>query len=180
MIEIGVSKAHLIESSNYFKILLKGSFSEAIEVSPGAIKRVTLKEIAVPQFEILMNIIHLRNQKVPRKVDAESLYKLCCLIDMYEMHEATVLWTDMWFGLVWDQIPRKDSPCLRHWAFICYVLRHAESFRTVTALLQKHFKSGPRDHAVPLPPYFDSESFRTYCLQVLMLLRLTTAFMLEC
>jgi len=155
-IEMQVSAAHLIESSKYFETLLTGPFREEKESS------ILLEEVPVQPFKILMDVIHHRNKHVLKYLEAEILYQLCVLIDMYKMHEATVLWTNLWFQQLCDQIPQEKSASLQHWAFICYVLQEAEQFQAVTQILQRHFEEGADEYKVPLPPAFDGESSDTY------------------
>lgn len=155
--EMHVSSAHLSQSSKYFRALLSGSFREASGHSASDSRRIDLDEVPVEPFVILMKILHHRNRSLPKVVSAELLYQLCVMIDMYEMHEATSLWTDQWFANASYQIPQKYSTSLRHWAFICYVLQKEESFKKVTANLQRYFVEGADADEIPLPAKFDGE-----------------------
>lgn len=94
LIELHVSAMHLTEASKYFEALLTGQFREACR-DAGAIRRVPLEDIYAPAFMLLMEIAHSRYHNLPARVDAEMLFQLCILIDMYDMHELTILQTDL-------------------------------------------------------------------------------------
>jgi len=157
-VEMHVSSAHLVQSSKYFETLLTGPFAETKASSVSDVRRIPLKEVAIPPCRILMNIIHNRTNSLPERVQAETLYQLCLLIDMWEVHEATALLTDRWFTQLRDQIPQGKSARLRHWTFICHVLHKPEQFQALTALLQRHYVASMPLDDVPLPASFDGKN----------------------
>lgn len=158
LVETHVSAVHLIEASKYFETLLAGRFLEAGKVDTGAMRRIPLQDIYAPAFILLMDIVHSRYHRLPAHIDAEMLFQLCILIDMYAMHESTTLQSYLWFQRLIHQIPVCAAANLHHWAFICYVLRKSEQFRAVTAILQRYYVDSDNPCKIPLPSSLESKS----------------------
>ncbi|KAJ9658688.1 hypothetical protein H2198_003566 [Neophaeococcomyces mojaviensis] len=159
-VEVHVSSMHLIEASRYFETLLVGKFQEASE------KQIALTEIHAQAFIILMNIVHSRYRHLPKRVEPEILFQLCILIDMYGMHDSTVLQTDLWFECLLKEIPDHSAPNLHHWAFICYVLKKAEAFQAVTATIQKFYIESAVP-SIPLPSSYEGEQHQILICAIL-------------
>lgn len=49
-------------------------------------------------FEVVLNAVHGRLQKVPKKVDLTLLTKLAVLIDKYHVHEVMEMYSEQWFN----------------------------------------------------------------------------------
>lgn len=135
LVETHVSAVHLIEASKYFQTLLAGHFLEAGKVGTGATRRIPLHKIYAPAFILLMDIVHSRYHRLPAHIDAQMLFQLCILIDMYGMHESTILQSYLWFQRLSHQIPVCAAANLHHWAFFCYVFQKSKQFQAVIVVL---------------------------------------------
>ena len=149
-VEAHVSAKHLTEVSAYFSTLLQGRFTEARRDPVPGCRRLTLHEVYAPAFVHVLNILHLRHHDVPRRIDPAMLFQVCVLIDMYDIHDALALQTDLWFQDLARRIPTTAAPTLYHWAFICYALKKREAGRRVMRILLRCYTAFPVLQ-VPLP-----------------------------
>lgn len=95
--EFRVSSSHLILSSDYFKRMLTGPWSES--TAEDGMKRASAHDWDEKAFLALMNIIHGRNREVPREVTREFVAKIAAMVDYYKCHEAI----DLWFLDIWKR-----------------------------------------------------------------------------
>ncbi|KAI1100523.1 hypothetical protein F4804DRAFT_318776 [Jackrogersella minutella] len=94
--EFLLSSRHLVLASDYFKRILKGPWKEGISAPSDGRRHVDAEDWDEDAMLILMQVIHGRNEKVPRSITLEMLGKIAVLVDYYQCHEAIMIWSDIW------------------------------------------------------------------------------------
>ena len=110
-------------------------------------------------FLILLNILHLRNRKVPRIVSLEMLAKIAVLIDYYECGEALEGFTEKWVGSLVAVTPMPLTYCrdLVLWIWVTWAFSSAAHFERATAVAVKESTEAFRDLGLPIPPKVSCE-----------------------
>ncbi|KAH7420010.1 hypothetical protein BKA64DRAFT_634661 [Cadophora sp. MPI-SDFR-AT-0126] len=115
----------------------------------------TAQSVAIPLLDddpdamvILLNIIYGRTRQVPRKIDFESDLpsELAKLIDYYQLHEVTELFSDTWLrdSTRGENLQNKywHSSALR-WLWISWVFQDASLFKSMTQLMMLKGEDDP-------------------------------------
>ncbi|KAL9109908.1 MAG: hypothetical protein Q9227_005431 [Pyrenula ochraceoflavens] len=118
--------------SPVFRRMLTGVFEEAITLrSKGAVD-IPLEDDDPDALLILMNLAHSRFQKIPSRLNLDSVTQIACLVDKYEMPELVKLNMKSWISDLWwpltDELelpprPLIEAPSL---LFILWVFREDE------------------------------------------------------
>lgn len=57
-------------------------------------------------FGLLMNRLHLQNDSLEGLViNVNIVYRICVLINIYELHETTSEWAGQWFEKIKEKMP---------------------------------------------------------------------------
>ncbi|KAK5094382.1 hypothetical protein LTS08_008601 [Lithohypha guttulata] len=83
-------------------------------------------------LKILLNIIHGHHRKVPRKVERPMLWEALRLIDKYEFHEVTEVFTDIWYGELRQKLPTGPDNDLASWIYSCSELNQTADLENTT------------------------------------------------
>ncbi|KIW59466.1 hypothetical protein PV05_03913 [Exophiala xenobiotica] len=155
-LEAKVSSRHLILASRVFRAMFNGNFREAAELRSQEVTKVPLPDDNPNAMVILLNIVHGLNGQVPTKISETFFLDIIMLIDKYELYEAAYVFTDIWFGYLWKWT-ESPPPRLFHWIHICWVLRRASEFKslTQTAILESQSGLGQSDTG-PCPAFIVS------------------------
>ncbi len=104
-------------------------------------------------FLILMNIFHLRNRDVPRKVTLETLAKIAVLADYYECSESIELFVDMWVADLQanTSVPATYCRDLILWIWVSWAFKMLEIFTQVTRTAIKQCDEPCRNLGLPIP-----------------------------
>jgi hypothetical protein len=82
-----VSSKHMSLVSPVFKAMLQhGSFKEGHDLAKGTAE-VPLPDDDPTAFQILLDIIHHRFRRVPKKLDLNTAMEIAILVDKYQVHE---------------------------------------------------------------------------------------------
>jgi hypothetical protein len=87
-------------------------------------------------FAILLNIIHGLLSKAQRKVDIHLFARIAVLVDKYQMQEVSLLFSDIWFDDLKQQLPTEYNDDIVPWLTLCWVFRKLEQFTQITKLAQ--------------------------------------------
>jgi hypothetical protein len=93
-----VSSSHLSLSSLVFRAMLRRNFAEAESLRNQGSVTISLPDDDVYAFSLIMNIIHLRNNSLPREVTLSTLTSFAILVDKYGFHEAVTTWVESWLA----------------------------------------------------------------------------------
>ncbi|KAF2117945.1 hypothetical protein BDV96DRAFT_517779 [Lophiotrema nucula] len=101
---------------------------------------------------ILLNILHLRNRRVPRLLSLETLAKIAVLVDYYECAEAVDLFGDVWTN-AYEETPVPTSLCrdLVLWLWVSWSFQLTEKFEQATFVAIKHSIGDFDTLDLPLP-----------------------------
>ena len=135
MVEYQVSSKHLEKASSTFKVQLTGSWSESRKFEDD-LYHLTAKDWDPEVFQILLDILHLRNRQVPSSVTLETLAKFAVLVDYYGCWEAVEVWTNIWIKDVEkkEPVPTVYSRELVLWMSIAWVFELYEIFNKTTLI----------------------------------------------
>ena len=90
-----VSSKHMMLASPVFKAMLQRStFKEGTKLSSAGKVEVPLPDDNPTAFIIVLDVIHGRNKRVPRKMDLEMLARISVIVDKYQMAEAVESYSD--------------------------------------------------------------------------------------
>lgn len=150
------SSKHLILASSVFKAMLQaGRFLEGNTLASQKQVEIPLPDDNAAAFEILLNILHGRTRKVPKKVDLSLLVELSVLVDKYQLHEPVEIFSDLWFDHI-DDIADWHAGGAHVPKLICitWVFNKATCFSKITRTAQlkgcKPLKGSDTD-ALPIP-----------------------------
>lgn len=91
-----VSSAVLRNASPYFRALLGPRFSEGQGLSEDSPKEIALPEDDAKSLEIIFNVLHLRNDAVPRSPDPALIFKIAVTADKFDcivaLQHASTVW----------------------------------------------------------------------------------------
>jgi hypothetical protein len=105
-----------------------------------------------------MNIFHLRNHKVPRTMELETLAKVAILVDYYDCGESVEVFVDMWMAdlRVRASIPTQYCRNLILWMWVSWAFKLPDMFKQTTAAVIKHSAERVRDLGLPVPLWITS------------------------
>lgn len=126
-------------------------------------------EIELPEedpvvFTILLNIIHGRDRRVPRRIQPKLLVMLAMAVDKYQLGEAVRIHSHVWMDEMMRHIPDyydHDSHDLLYWISISWIFRHAKAFDKAAKVLI-HRATGPLNRELfedmPMPQWVIGKS----------------------
>jgi hypothetical protein len=113
-----------------------------------------LEECDEEALHILLNILHLKNRGVPRKVSLEMLAKHAVLVDRYQCFEAVEVFVAIWTEAALANNPVPSTYCRRLvlWLYIAWVFRLLQAFKNATAtVIEFGFDGSLRTMGLPIP-----------------------------
>jgi hypothetical protein len=153
-IHFHVSSRHLMLASPWFKrAMTKEGWSESNRSDEDGLFHITADDWDAEAFLILLNIIHLRNRKVPRKISLEQLAKIAVLVDYYECGEVLEMFTDMWIESLEASatIPSVYCRDLVLWIWTSWVFDLSDQFERATAVAIKRTEKTLSTLDLPIP-----------------------------
>ena len=107
---------------------------------------------------IILNIMHLRNKKVPKTVSLDMLAKVGVLIDYHECGEALKMFTAIWISDI-TEIPLPTAICrdVVLWIWVAWVFELHEQFEVVTAVSIRKSEKAIDTLDLPIPNSVSSE-----------------------
>lgn len=131
-VRIRVSSKHLILASSYFKRNLESGMSESHVLNSEGRVNIPMKDWDPEATLIVMNIIHGRTRKVPRRVDFDLLTKIAILVDYLDCHEAIEPFSDMWIQSLNESVTYTYSKELVQWLCVSDIFQKERMFRDLT------------------------------------------------
>ncbi|EMC97236.1 hypothetical protein BAUCODRAFT_51931, partial [Baudoinia panamericana UAMH 10762] len=108
-------------------------------------------------MHILLNVIHGWTRRVPRQLDIQILTQVASLIDKYELHETTEIFTDMWFEAVRPALLQDHHQNLASRVFICWILQKPSEFNILTRKAILETDCGLENDGAPIPYWITSD-----------------------
>lgn len=130
-----VSSRHLILGSSYFRRALSdGKWAESEREKQDKLFHIRAKDSRSDVFLILLNIFHLQNRKVPRKISLDNLAEIAVLVDYYECAEAIEVFSNIWIEDLKVTAPIPHTYCrdLILWICVSRVFGLADQFKNAT------------------------------------------------
>ena len=91
-----VSSTQLKNASKYFRNMFASGFSETVPDPDDGRYHITAENFNPKAFEVVMNIIHVKTSRLPKRVDLELLAHIAILIDYYDMKDAVSFHAEIW------------------------------------------------------------------------------------
>ncbi|KAI1637055.1 hypothetical protein F4809DRAFT_606854 [Biscogniauxia mediterranea] len=130
------SSSHLALASQRFGRMLKNAWPDlAVIHEEDGLRHWETEAVDLAAFEIVMDVIHGHNRRVPRAVDLEMLAKVAVIVDDLQCREAVEIFVDMWLSKLEESAPPRGLSYSRDlvlWIFIASVFSHDEIFRSCT------------------------------------------------
>lgn len=140
LIHYHVSSSQLKLSSREFdKMLSARNWREGTPDTDDGLLHIFAEDWDEDALLILLNVIHLRNRKVPRSISLETLAKIALLVDYYDCLEAVELPAEIWIRGLKNSTPIPSKHCrdLMLWMCIAWALKLPEEFAQTTAIAIK-------------------------------------------
>lgn len=135
-----VSSGRLIETSPLFKRMLLGGWNEGSRSSEDDLFEVSATDWDPDAFRILLDILHLNHQCIPRSLDLEMLAKVAVLVDYYECVEAMDMIIDSWVQGLKGRIPTTYCRDLILWLCVVTAFRLPKEYQEATAVALSYAK----------------------------------------
>ena len=150
-----LSSRHLVLASPYFRAALKGSWKEGISAA-GSLYTVEAYDWNEEAFQIIMNVVHSKTEKVPRRVSLELLAQIAVVVDYYKFHGAVKFFSDTWIEEIGKggSIPEEYCRDLILWLCVACVFEKAEIFHTVTSVAAPAIRGPLQTLGLPFPGNF--------------------------
>jgi len=155
-----VSSKHLMLASPVFKAMLQhNNFKEGKKLTSAGKVEVPLPDDDVTAFIIVLDVIHGRNKRVPRKVTLEMLTKISIIVDKYQMAEVVESYSDGWIDGLMEDFPTKyafgdDTEIVHRWLGISWVFGKDDEFNELTQLVERGCWAdleGDLEEGLPIP-----------------------------
>lgn len=164
-VRMRVSSRHLTLVSPVFKSLFKSSFLEGQSLSSAGTAEVSLPDDDPYSLEILLNIIHGRLKKVPSDLSTAELTQVAVLIDKYELHEISLIYSCIWIDSLKESLPTRFTQDLLPWMCIFRILSKPEYFAQTTKIALRE-SEGPlynnAETTLPIPESLLGKDFATF------------------
>ncbi|KAL7922255.1 hypothetical protein ACQKWADRAFT_83658 [Trichoderma austrokoningii] len=147
-IRMRLSSKHLTLNSTYFQKLADNDWADTNKDN-GYSYTVTAEEWDQKALIILMNVLHGKTHKVPRRIYLEKLAKIAVLVDYYGCHKAVDFFAKAWIGRLKAPFPTSYSRQLLLRLFVSYVFSDDKAFTRLTRTIIYEGR-GPI-HALGLP-----------------------------
>jgi hypothetical protein len=155
-----VSSRHLALASPWFKrALSKYGWSESGRNPEDGMFHVKAADWDEEALLVVLNILHLRNGKVPRSVSLEMLAKIAVLVDYYECGEALEVFTEKWIESLKAStpVPSTYDRDLVLWIWVSWIFDLADHFERATAVVIKEGQETLRNLELPIPSKVSSK-----------------------
>ncbi|KAH7381448.1 hypothetical protein DE146DRAFT_623924 [Phaeosphaeria sp. MPI-PUGE-AT-0046c] len=150
----------LMSASPWFnRILKKDGWMESCRNREDRRFHISAEDWDEEAFVILMNIFHLRYNKVPRAITLEMLAKIAVLADYYECDESIQLLVGIWVAdlKITAPIPKTYCRDLILWMWISWAFRLPELFKVITTVVIKQSVEPVRTLGLPIPDWITEE-----------------------
>ncbi|KAI5868239.1 hypothetical protein GGS23DRAFT_544639 [Durotheca rogersii] len=100
---------------------------------------------------IVLNIVHLRNRKVPCIVTLEMLSKLAVVADYFEFHEAVEPFSNTWIARLHPALPTSYNRDLILWIWVSHVFNANLLLKKLTYTAVQCCPGKMQDLGLPIP-----------------------------
>lgn len=90
-----VSSSQLRIVSRYFDVIFKREFLES-KIQEDGKYRVETQDFHPKALEHVLNVVHVQNRRVPKKLPLRMLAHICLIVDYYDMKDAFFPWAALW------------------------------------------------------------------------------------
>lgn len=126
-----VSSKHLALASDYFERRLKECWAEGKELSKMGKIDLELTDTEPDVLLILLNIIHGRTRRIPRRLDLDTLTEFADLVDYFQCLEVVEVFGNMWIQELKNQAMKRAGTETIQWIFISWIFRDSVIFGNV-------------------------------------------------
>ena len=128
-----VSRHVLCLGSKVFEAMLgdDSHFREATNpsLSRDGIPQVIFKDDDFQAMTVMMNVLHLQHQNVPKRTTFDQLHNIAIICDKYDLARSMGLWLDTWAQ---QFIGQEEKKGFEGWLLIATVFQQKEVFTRMT------------------------------------------------
>jgi hypothetical protein len=156
-----VSSFHLKNASSYFRNMFSLGFSECL-VDPNDGKYHVIAQSFNPKaLEHILNIIHVKNWRLPKHVEVEQMAHMAVVVDYYQMHGAVSFHVTVWQKILHDRVwktptpkrgvfPNMYCPPLVLHTFVARMFGNEEGLKRGAAIILREISHPIHDMGIPL------------------------------
>jgi hypothetical protein len=144
---------------------LTGSWEESRKGEDG-LYHLSASDWYSEAFEILLNVLHLRNRQVPKELSLELLAKVAVLVDYHRCWEDFDLFNTLWVELlrVKQPVPIDYGRALMLWMAVAWVFKLPEEFTATSGIaLRENTEPHVQDMELGIPPAILSKIVHEQC-----------------
>ncbi|KAF2710592.1 hypothetical protein K504DRAFT_490682, partial [Pleomassaria siparia CBS 279.74] len=159
-IHFHVCSGNLMSASSRFNTMLKrNGWSESTRNGDDNLFYLSAEDWDEQAFIILMNIFHLKNREIPRKLSLEMLAKVGVLVDYYDCAESTEHFTNIWIAKLRATVSIPTTYCreLVLWMWVAWIFKLSDEFERATHGAIIHCTDSVRDLGLPIPEWVTVE-----------------------
>ncbi|KAI8633792.1 hypothetical protein F5Y19DRAFT_253097 [Xylariaceae sp. FL1651] len=132
--QLKVSSKHLALACNRVQRMMKNPWRESQEIHGDGLRHWEIEVVDLEAFTIVMDIIHHRNRRVPKRVSLDMLAKIAVVVDDLQCYEAVENFSDSWIKKL-RKCYLPSYACHRDtvlWIFITQTFHIVSIFREAT------------------------------------------------
>lgn len=147
-----VSSRHLALASPIFNHMVDSELlTRSQQLQCTGLTEIPLQGDDPDALLILLDLIHGRFKKVPRKISLETLTWIAFLADKYELWEITELSKDCWLSAIRENVLAELSDDLLCWMFIAEVFQEKSIFSKLSRVAKMESKGPLLTRDLPIP-----------------------------
>lgn len=138
-----VFSTQLKNVSKYFRNIFTGNFSETVPDQTDGKYHIAAEDFHPKAMEYVLNIVHVKTRRLPRKMDLELLAHIAVLVDYYDMKEAVSFHAEIWAkAAAQKKFPETYCRDLVLRTFVARTFGDKKNFRRGAEIILQHSK-GP-------------------------------------
>ncbi|KUM64207.1 hypothetical protein ACN42_g2867 [Penicillium freii] len=146
-----VSSKHLTLASDYFKRMLKGCWAEGDALSTKGFAEIPVNDCRPDILLIMLNIIHGRSRRVPRKVSLPQLTDIAVTTDFFQCHEALEIFAGIWIQDLKSLVSSSFSEDTKKWIMIAWVFNSNDILRRAETIAMQQGTGPFQTSNLPIP-----------------------------
>jgi hypothetical protein len=145
-----VSSHHLKSASSVFRAALAGPWIESTLTKDGR-HQMPAENWDVEALLVVLNIVHGRNNRVPKAVTLELLCKISVVVDYYNLSEAVRFPGWFWIDGLRASVPKTYGRELVLWLCVSWVFQDDTIFRAATETAIRESPNSVSALQLPIP-----------------------------
>jgi hypothetical protein len=121
-------------ASPVFKALLRPTFLEGSRLQQTGSTEIKLEDDDFGAMILILNVLHMQNQRVPAEPAQDFLFEIAVLVDKYDLCRALRPWHRLWLNKQRETV-LVDNCDYEKWLYMAWVFRDSDIFKRTTRKL---------------------------------------------